>query len=63
MTEKNVKKNSPVLYQLIIHSFYLAEHVDGLTIGDIVSEDEIVVYYLEPGEAAKVIVTELDRVK
>ena len=43
--------------------FYIAEHVDGLTIGDIVSEDEIVVYYLEPGEAAKVIVTELDRVK
>jgi len=42
---------------------YLAGHIDGFTIGDIVSEDEIVIYYVEAGEEAKVIINELDRAK
>lgn len=42
---------------------YLAEHEDGMVIGDIISKDKIVIYYMESGPEAKVIMTELDRVK
>ena len=43
--------------------FYFADHINGYVVGDIVSEDKIVNYYIECGQEAKSIFIELKRVK
>jgi len=42
---------------------YIAEHIDGLIIGDIVSKNKMAIYYIEDGEDAIVIINVLNRVK
>jgi opacity protein-like surface antigen len=42
---------------------YMAGHDDGVTIGDVMSPDRIMLYYLESGPKAKVMRIELKRVQ
>ena len=41
---------------------YVVEHEDGYMFGDILSKDKIVMYYLESGEHAKVLLYEIERI-
>ncbi|MCD4783286.1 MAG: hypothetical protein K8T10_05560 [Candidatus Eremiobacteraeota bacterium] len=60
---KEMSENFSGVVAITNKKIYIAEHEDGLVIGDIVSKNKIVIYYIEDGENSKVIITELDRVK
>ncbi len=42
---------------------YIAEHEDGLIMGDLISDTDMALYYLEHGDAPKAMFYELKRVK